>query len=147
MKISFRNRIICTPTINVLFADPNDIRERTQITKANPFEPPAEHHHITISISQLCVDDLGGGGEHLKRKKMYQYFTNTSQNAGSRTKAGTDPKWITKDGAARGLWQKYWHPSGTVGDINVEIISAMMNLFSISIFDPSPPLYVPHEIQ
>lgn len=38
---------------------------------------------------------------------MHQYFTNTSPKAGSRTKAGTDPKWTTEDGAARGLRQKY----------------------------------------
>lgn len=79
MKISFRNRIICTPTINVLFADPNDIRERTQITKANPFEPPAEHHHITISISQLCVDDLGGGGTPKKEKNVSIFHKHQSE--------------------------------------------------------------------
>lgn len=39
------------------------------------------------------------------------------------------------------LWNCLQHKCG------MEIIPAMMNPFSISIFDPSPPLYVPHEIQ
>lgn len=46
----FKYWIIFTATVTVLFADPNHNRERTQTTKANSVEPPAEHHHITASL-------------------------------------------------------------------------------------------------
>lgn len=80
---------------------------------------------------------------------MHQHFTNTQfeswkQDEGwSRSKVhhrgGCSQRLVTK--LLTPLWNCLEHKCG------MEIISAMMNPFSISFFDPSAPIYVPHEIQ
>lgn len=48
-----------------------------------------------------------------KKKKFHKHQSEYwKQNS-------TDPNRTTEDRAARGVWQKYWHPSGTVWGINV----------------------------
>lgn len=96
VKIRFKSRTIFMAAATVVFADPQWHPRGTQTTNANSVEAPTGHHHITASLSQLCLDD--GKKKHPKRKnkkKKHQYFTNSRQKAGSRTEASRDPTWNT----------------------------------------------------